>query len=502
MKAALLSVSDTTNLEHLAKTLTSLGFTLLTTTGTGKYLNTFGIESVSIEDYTGYKEILGGRVKSLHPKIHGGILAKRDSKSDMEDLKSIDALTIDVVVVTLYPFRSKAKKEMQHREQIELVDIGGATLLRAAAKNCEYVLVVSDPSQYNEVTDMLLETKSVEALPFEYKKEKAILAFSLLADDALSVARLLSGGAVAGEVLTKFQDLRYGENPHQEAGFYKRFSIKELPWKQFQGKELSYNNLLDLDASFSLIEPFFGDAPTAIIIKHTNPCGVGTGDTLLEAVKRAKRSDPRSHFGGIVVVNQKMDVEEADEIASEFAEIVVAPDFTEQALIRFSKNKNLRVVSFSTINKEYELRSAASGFLIQSVDLVSSDYEIVSRREPTKVELEELNFAWKVCAKVKSNAIVLVKDKSVIGVGAGQMSRIDSVELCLHKAKIHGHSTKGSVCASDAFFPFPDSVTALGDAGVSAILAPGGAKRDEEIITEANRFNIALLFSKYRHFRH
>ncbi len=502
MKAALLSVSDTTNLEHLAKTLTSLGFTLLTTTGTGKYLNSFGIESVSIEDYTGYKEILGGRVKSLHPKIHGGILAKRDSKSDMDDLKSIDAFPIDVVVVTLYPFRSKAKKEMPHREQIELVDIGGATLLRAAAKNCEYVLVVSDPSQYNEVTDKLIEAKSVEALEFEYKKEKAILAFSLLADDTLSVAKLLSSGSIGGEVLTKFQDLRYGENPHQEAGFYKRFSSKELPWEQHQGKELSYNNLLDLDASFSLIEPFFGDAPTAIIIKHTNPCGVGTGNSLLEAVKRAKKSDPRSHFGGIVVVNQKMDVEEADEIASEFAEIVVAPDFTEQALIRFSKNKNLRVVSFSSISKDYELRSAASGFLIQSSDTVSSDYEVVSRREPTKDELKELNFAWKVCAKVKSNAIVLAKENSVIGIGAGQMSRIDSVELCLHKAKIHGHSTKGSVCASDAFFPFPDSITALGEAGVTAILAPGGAKRDEETIAEANRFNIALLFSKYRHFRH
>lgn len=502
MKAALLSVSDTTNLEHLAKTLTSLGFTLLTTTGTGKYLNSFGIESLSIEDYTGYKEILGGRVKSLHPKIHGGILAKRDSKSDMEDLKSIDALSIDVVVVTLYPFRSKAKKDMPHREQIELVDIGGATLLRAAAKNCEYVLVVSDPSQYNEVTEKLLDVKSVESLPFEYKKEKAILAFSLLADDTLSVAKLLSGGSVTGEVLTKFQDLRYGENPHQDAGFYKRFGTKTLPWKQHQGKELSYNNLLDLDASFSLIEPFFGDEPTAIIIKHTNPCGVGTGNSLLEAVKRAKKSDPRSHFGGIVVVNQKMDVEEADEIASEFAEIVVAPDFTEQALIRFSKNKNLRVISFSAFNQDYELRSSASGFLIQSVDSVRFDYEVVGRREPTKEELAELNFAWKVCAKVKSNAIVLSKENSVIGVGAGQMSRIDSVELCLHKAKIHGHSIKGSVCASDAFFPFPDSVTTLGEAGVSAILAPGGAKRDDEIIAEANRFNIALLFSKFRHFRH
>jgi phosphoribosylaminoimidazolecarboxamide formyltransferase/IMP cyclohydrolase len=502
MKAALLSVSDTTNLEKLATTLVDLGFALLTTTGTGKYLSSRGINSISLEDYTGYKEILGGRVKSLHPKIHGGILAKRDSKSDLDDLKSIDAFTIDVVVVTLYPFREKAKKEMPHREQIELVDIGGATLLRAAAKNCEYVLVVSDPSQYPDVIDKLSEVKSVEALPFEYKKQKAIRAFTLLADDTLSIAKLLSNGEVEGEVLTKFQDLRYGENPHQEAGFFKRFRAEALPWKQHQGKELSYNNLLDLDASFSLIEPFFGDAPTAIIIKHTNPCGVGIGESLLEAVKRAKKSDPRSHFGGIVVVNRKMDVEEADEIASEFAEIVVAPDFTDQALIRFSKNKNLRVVSFSAFNRDYELRSSASGFLIQSVDTVSFEYQVAGRREPTKEELEELNFAWKVCARVKSNAIVLAKEKSVIGVGAGQMSRIDSVELCLHKAKIHGHSTKGSVCASDAFFPFPDSVTALGEAGISAILAPGGAKRDEEVIAEANRFNIALLFSKYRHFRH
>ena len=515
-RAALLSVSDTTGLEPLAKTLTELGYTLLTTTGTGAFLDKLGIKSLPIEEYTKQPEILGGRVKTLHPKIHAGILAKRDTPQDMEDLKNADALPIDVVVVTLYPFREKIKKgadkDLTYRKLIELVDIGGATLLRAASKNAEFVLVVSDPSDYSECAKALTEAKYVEKLPLEFRLSRAVSALTILADDTMTITKTLSR-KVAGEkpregiVLEEVQSLRYGENPHQQAGFYRLAGESgPLPWKQLQGKELSYNNLIDLDAAFNLIKPFLSKEPTAVIIKHTNPCGVGRGESVLKAIQSAKRCDPRSHFGGIIVTNREFTREAAEEVAAEFAEIVVAPTFSSDALERFQKNKNLRVIeaSLDANMPIHEFKQAAFGVLVQERDPGSSllDAEVVSQRAPTAQEKAELEFAWSVCAGVKSNSIVLAKEGMVIGVGAGQMSRIDSVEIALNKAKFHKHELKGSVAASDAFFPFPDSVETMAQAGITAIVAPGGAKRDPEVIAAANAANVALMFAKNRHFRH
>lgn len=515
-RAALLSVSNTTGLEPLAKALTELGYTLLTTTGTGAFLDKAGIKSLAIEEYTKQPEILGGRVKTLHPKIHAGILAKRDTPQDLEDLKNSNALPIDVVVVTLYPFRDKIKqgadKDLTYRKLIELVDIGGATLLRAAAKNAEFVLVVSDPSDYGNCAKALSEAKFVEKLPLEFRLSRAVSALSILADDTVTISKTLSR-RVEGEkpregiVLEEVQPLRYGENPHQKAGFFRMVGDNApLPWKQLQGKELSYNNLIDLDSSFNLIRPFLKKEPTAVIIKHTNPCGVGRGTSVLAAIQAAKKCDPRSHFGGIIVTNNEFPLDAAEEVAAEFAEIVVAPSFSKEALERLQRNKNLRVIeaSLDTPMPAIEFKQAAFGVLVQERDngTTLEDAEIVSKRAPTSQEKAELEFAWSVCSGVKSNSIVLAKEGMVIGVGAGQMSRIDSVEIALRKAELHKHNIKGSVAASDAFFPFPDSVQTLAASGVTAIVAPGGAKRDPEVIAAANEAGVALMFAKNRHFRH
>lgn len=513
-KAALLSVSTTEGLLPFARLLQEEGFTLLTTTGTGAFLKKNGISSLKIEEYTGQKEILGGRVKTLHPKIHAGILAKRDDESDRNDLISMEAFNIDVVVVSLYPFREKVRSgsEWSHRELVELIDIGGATLLRAAAKNSEFVLVAGNHHEYEACMEQLKNSDGeVSKIPLEFKVRQALSAFSQLVDDTSQIYATFQekfSGHTKEEViiLHEAQRLRYGENPHQKAGFFLSCT-SPLFWTQRQGKELSYNNILDLDASFSLIKPFLSEtSPVAVIIKHTNPCGAAYGESVLDAVRKSKLSDPRSHFGGIIVVNKEVTEEVAEEVASDFAEIFIAPSFSEAALSRLSKMKNLRVIDFNAdlLLTTQEVRTAAGGFLIQEKDPGSSihDSATVSMRAASSYEHEDLAFAWKLCAQVKSNAIVLVKNGTLIGTGAGQMSRIDSVELALKKASVHGHSLKGAVAASDAFFPFPDGVETLGDAGISAIVVPGGAKRDPEIIEACNKREMALLFAKNRHFKH
>lgn len=513
-KAALLSVSTTEGLLPFAKLLQEQGFALLTTTGTGTFLKKNGIESVKIEEYTGQKEILGGRVKTLHPKIHAGILAKRDNHSDCEDLSSMNAYSIDVVIVSLYPFREKVRSgaDLNHRELVELIDIGGATLLRAAAKNAEFVLVAGNHFEYESCIEHLKNASGdVSKIPLAFKIQQSLSAFSQLIDDTTQIYTTLNERTENQTQqitlsLQEIQSLRYGENPHQKAGFY-AISKDSLFWKQHQGKELSYNNILDLDASFSLIKPFlYEESPVAVIIKHTNPCGAAYGSSVLGAIKKSKLSDPRSHFGGIIVVNKEVSEEVAEEVASDFAEIFVAPSFSQEALGRLSKMKNLRVIEFDPkgLSTSMDYRSAAGGFLVQEKDPGSTVEQstCASIRAPSDKEKSDLSFAWKLCSQVKSNAIVLVKDGTLIGTGAGQMSRIDSVELAIKKASVHGHILKGAVAASDAFFPFPDGVETLGDAGISAVISPGGAKRDPEIIEACNKKDMALLFAVSRHFKH
>ncbi|NMC63728.1 MAG: bifunctional phosphoribosylaminoimidazolecarboxamide formyltransferase/IMP cyclohydrolase [SAR324 cluster bacterium] len=521
-KAALLSVSDDRGLEEIARCLVDCGFTLLATTGTGKYLSSKGINFISIEEYTGQKEILDGRVKTLHPKIHAGILARREKVSHMAELESSETLPIDIVIVNLYPFVKRIQEDATKPldEMIELVDIGGPTLLRAASKNFQSVMPVIDPKDYQEVIDALRTYKDVSKIPMGLKKKLAERVFTILAQDNLEVARYLSSltdegvldtqsrfSRVDGRIIEREQSLRYGENPHQEACFYRVVGgAVEKPWEQLQGKALSFNNILDADAALSLISAFEGAKPTAVIMKHLNPCGVASSASLVDALKLAKRGDPRSHFGGIIAFNQKVTGAVTEEIVEDFAEIVIAPEYETEALLLLKTRKNLRVLKCLAVPPTVrELRSVMGGMLMQTRDAGVSRLNstmVVSQRIPTEQEIEDLQFAWTVCAHVKSNAIVIAKNQMLLSVGAGQMSRIDSTEIAISKARTHGHFLVRAVAASDAFFPFPDSVEALAQAGVTAIVTPFGAMRDGETIEMANKYEMALLFAPDRHFRH
>lgn len=513
IKAALLSVSDRTGLESFARDLQSLGFTLLTTSGTAKALSAAGISSVSIEEYTGQKEILDGRVKTLHPKIHAGLLARRDDATHMRQLTEDGILPIEVAAVNLYPFvqNLSSDKARDPLRMIELVDVGGPTMIRAAAKNHAAVYPVIDPADYDRVLAALKARDSGDSLTL--RRELAVKVFTQLAYDNLEIAKYFSGlgseagfSSVSGIVLQQEQSLRYGENPHQKAVYYRAVGAPMRDWKQLHGKELSYNNLLDFDAAIRMMRMLPDDVPAAVIIKHLNPCGAAAGSSLLDALKKAKRCDPRSHFGGIIAFNSTVDRSVAEDVKEDFAEIVVAPGYEEDALEVLQRSKNLRIMTVNISDPgSYELRSSAGGYLVQQGDNEVShleELEVVSSRPPTPQELKDLQFAWLMCAHVKSNAITLAKDGMLIAVGAGQMSRIDSVELALAKAKRHEHDLKGAVAASDAFFPFTDSVETLAAHGITAIVAPSGAKRDADVVATANRLNVTLLFAPDRHFRH
>ena len=530
-KAALISVSDKTGLVEFAKGLTELGFVLLATSGSKKSLDEAGIESVSIELYTDQKEILGGRVKTLHPKIHGGLLAKRSDPEHLAQLEAQDILPIDVAIINLYPFTQNlfSDKATDAAKMVELIDIGGPTMIRAAAKNFTGVLPVLDPSDYNEILSELRTHKEVGKTSLALRKRLSQKVFTFTANYDLQIAKYLSHvdaseaatlsdakvktdtqfelGEVSGVVLTEEQPLRYGENPHQDAKLYRSVDGQyERNFTQLNGKELSYNNLLDYDAALQMMQGFPTDKTAAVIIKHLNPCGAAYGTSVVDAIEKAKRCDPRSHFGGIIATNQTLTAAAAEDIAGEFAEIVVAPSYEPKALERLRKNKNLRVLEAPLTRKAfYELRSTQAGVLVQKSDLRASSVsqaETVSTRAPSPAEQLDLEFAWGLCAHVKSNAIVLVKDGMLISVGAGQMSRVDSAELAVSKAKTHNHDLKGAVAASDAFFPFPDSVEFLASHGVTAVIAPGGAKRDPDVIESCNKLGISLLFTGDRHFRH
>jgi len=534
-KAALLSVSNREGLEVFAKGLIDLDYVLLTTAGTGKYLAERGIPYVSVEEYTGQKEIMDGRVKTLHPKIYAGLLARRNNAQDMHELEVRGILPVDVAAVNLYPFAANVGSTKDQDGMIELIDIGGPSMIRAAAKNFKYVLPVIDPADYEAVVSFLSKgcnLPSAEA-DLAFRRRLAIKVFAYLAYDSLEIASYFSNQAgqdqpdqidlrtsdqpmghclgalseVNGLVLFRKQVLRYGENPHQRAVFYQPAGLKRADWRQLGGKELSYNNLLDVDSVVRILRDLPVEPPKAVIVKHLNPCGAASADTQLQALRYAKRCDSRSHFGGIIGFSQAVGVEVAREIREDFAEVVVAPAFEAQAVEVLKQSKNLRVVQvgMQSVPRLLELRSVLDGVLVQESDRGAADIasaRLVTQRQASPAELEDLKFAWTLCAHVKSNAVVIVKNKALIGVGAGQTSRIDSVEVALMKAKYHGHDLEGAVAASDAFFPFVDGVEALAHAGVSAVIAPEGARRDAEVVAAAERLGISLFFVVDRHFRH
>lgn len=524
-KMALFSVSDRTGLDELAKALVESGYTILATSGTGKALADAGVPYTSVEDYTGLAELLDGRVKTLHPKIHGGVLARRDMPSHLRQLTEADINPIDVVVVNLYPFTKYlgSERASNPEEMTELVDVGGPTMIRAAAKNHRFVLPLIDPADYPEVISRLRATSGdIDPFSLEFRRGLAAKVFSSLSAYDAAIGGYFAGvtSAEPGNTgfpstlsvsLQKGSDLRYGENPHQKAAVY-RVSSTSLPllsgprWELLGGKEMSYNNMLDFDAALRLLADL-PDTQTAVaILKHLNPCGVALAGSVYEAIVRAKECDPRSHFGGILITNREIDQAAAQEIRGDFAEIVIAPSFSEEALATLRTSKNLRIIRVSLETLQgYEVRTVAGAVLIQQPDTDRSSLshaELASPRVPTEDELQDLDLAWRVVGHVKSNAIVLVRGGLLVGVGAGQMSRIDSIELAIKKAKAHGHLLHGAVAASDAFFPFPDSIEALAEEGVTCVVSPSGSRRDDEVREVAATRNVSLFFASDRHFKH
>lgn len=520
---ALISVADRTGLVEFAQGLTKLGFELLTTSGSGAALLSAGVASTPIEQFTKSPEILDGRVKTLHPTIHAGLLAKLDKPGHVEQLRDHQLRPISVCAVNLYPFSStvRAGQDLSLAKMTELIDIGGPTMIRAAAKNHAFVLPVIDPADYSRVLEYLSSTidSPMDQRSNSFRLQLAAKVFQAIAHYDLDIARFvtqcaaqeaanpeISVSGFEGFVATRTQNLRYGENPHQSAGFYR--TALESKWKQLGGKELSYNNLLDVDASLRIISAVSAAGRcTAAIIKHANPCGVAYAESGVLALQKAKQCDPRSHFGGIIVLDSEVTEEIATEVRGDFAEVLVAPSFSAKALEILSKSSSLRLISATPqALPGFEVRSCIDGMLIQQRDIQStigtSDPlgEVLVGQMPT--DKTDLELAWAVCSQTKSNAIVIAKNGYILGTGAGQMSRVDSVELALSKAKLHGHDVSGAVAASDAFFPFPDGLEFLIKAGIKTVIAPTGAKRDAEILAAASAAGINFIGAAKRHFRH
>lgn len=520
IKRALFSVSDKRGVIEFAKELHDIGIEIISTGGTYKSLIDAKIRAIQISDITGYSEMLDGRVKTLHPAIHGGILAQRKNPKHMEQLKKLKIKPIDMVVVNLYPFAEAiGKKDAALEDAIENIDIGGPTLIRAAAKNFEDVVVIVNPDKYNEVLTELKNNSgnigagtryklAVEAFGHTYEYDKLIHEYLRNRDETKEEIRY-EFPSVLSLTYKKASPLRYGENPHQKAVFYHDIfptdSTQIAMAKQLHGKELSFNNILDTDGALDALKEF--DGPTAIIVKHATPCGIACGNSLADAYKMAYDTDPISAFGGIVALNRKLDTITAQDIASTFMEVVVAPGYDADALEILKKKKNLRILEIGEIKNimpegEIDIKKVGGGILLQTKDtakLDTSKLEFVTSRKPSKEELDSLLFAWKVAKHVKSNAIVLVKNRRTIGIGAGQTNRVDAVWIAAKKA---GDKSKGSVLASDAFFPFRDAVDEAAKAGVTAIIHPGGSIRDQEVVAAANEHNIAMVFTRMRCFRH
>jgi phosphoribosylaminoimidazolecarboxamide formyltransferase/IMP cyclohydrolase len=511
---ALLSVSDKTGLLPLAQALIQAGVELISTGGTAKTLRDAGLKVMDLSAYTGFPEMMDGRVKTLHPKIHGGLLYIRGNATHEAAAQAHDIQPIDLVVVNLYPFEETvAKPNVTLPEAIENIDIGGPSMLRSAAKNHESVTVVVDPADYAEVARQITETGGTG---LELRRRLAAKVFARTAEYDAAIAAHLAKAFATGAAsplpaalslqAPLVQPLRYGENPHQAAALYGRFHEY---FQQLHGKELSYNNILDLTAAASLIAEFAADGPTLAILKHTNPCGVGQGTNLREAWDKAYATDKQAPFGGIIAVNQPLDLPCAEAIAEIFSEVIVAPGFNPDALAWLQKKKNLRllqVLKNPLAAKPWDVRSVgADSFLLQERDLKATlvhELKIVTRRQPTPAELQAMLFGWRVVKHIKSNAILYASADRTLGVGAGQMSRVDSSRIAVWKAGEAGISLRGSVVCSDAFFPFPDGLVAAAEAGATAAIQPGGSVRDPEVIAAADQRNLAMAFTGIRHFRH
>ncbi len=507
-RRALISVSDKTDLIPFAEGLEKLGYEIISTGGTLKILQEAGVNAIPVEQVTGFPEILDGRVKTLHPKIHGGLLAKRSEPSHVKALEANDIAPIDIVVVNLYPFKETLAKGASHEEIIENIDIGGPAMLRAAAKNYEDVAVIVNPARYSAILELLEK----DLLTVEVRKELAAEVFRHTAHYDSMIAKYFSDETsdLFTETFTRtferVQSLRYGENPHQEAAFYGIPNYKGISLanaKQLHGKELSFNNIQDANAALEIVLEY--EEPTAVAVKHMNPCGIGVGDDLHTAFNRAYEADPVSIFGGIIAVNREVDEQTALKMSEIFLEIIIAPSFSEKALNILTKKQNIRLLEVpmdEDVDVYEKLVSVKGGLLVQTNDreqVTEADLKVVTERKPTKEELEDLLFAWKAVKHVKSNAIVLAKDKQTIGVGAGQMNRVGAAKIAIEQA---GEKAKGAVMASDAFFPMPDTVEAAAKAGITAIIQPGGSKRDQDSIDVCNEHGIAMVFTNVRHFKH
>lgn len=509
MPRALISVSDKRGIVPFAQELVAMGWEILSTGGTHAALRKAGVPAQSVESVTGFPEILDGRVKTLHPVIHGGLLARRGVAEHEAALSAHGIGPIDLLAVNLYPFRETvAKPNVSFEDAIENIDVGGPAMLRSAAKNHESVIVVVDPTDYQPVLQML---RSGGVTP-EARRQFAAKVFSHTGNYDAAIAHYLiprEEGLPSQITVTieQIMKLRYGENPSQRAGLYatdEPRGIRDL--KQRQGKELSFNNLLDLDAGMTTVALWPGRVACAVI-KHSTPCGIALGPTPGEAARRAIAADPQSAFGGIVAFNTVVDAKTAEALGDLFLEVVVAPSFHEEALALFAKRKNLRVVELPVSHGEpgFDLKRLRGGFLVQDrFTFESSDLEwkVVTQRRPSDAEWGDLRFAWAAVSAVKSNAVLIVKDEQTIGIGAGQMSRVDSSFLSVHKARQQGHGTAGSCMASDAFFPFADGVDEAAAAGVTAIIQPGGSIRDAEVIAAADAKGLAMVFTGRRQFRH
>jgi phosphoribosylaminoimidazolecarboxamide formyltransferase/IMP cyclohydrolase len=523
LRRALLSVYDKSGLVDLARMLAHRRVELISTGGTRAALAAAGIASCDVSDVTGFPEIMDGRVKTLHPKIHGGLLAVRDDPRHVDAMKIHGIGAIDLLVVNLYPFEETVATRADERTIVENIDIGGPAMIRAAAKNHGYTAVLVDPADYAELTAALADNDG--ATPFALRRRLAAKAFARTAAYDAAIAgwfaraseeRLPAWVSFAGRLAEK---LRYGENPHQIAGLYvtgeKRPGVASA--RQVQGKQLSYNNLNDTDAAYELVAEFEPAQSAAVaIIKHANPCGVATAATLAEAYLKAFRCDPTSAFGGVVALNRPLDAEAAGEIVKIFTEVIVAPGASDEAMAVVATKKNLRLLLAESLPdpraRSLTVRSVAGGLLVQDRDwgmVAESDLKLVTKRAPSAAETADLLFAWRVAKHVKSNAIVYARDGATAGIGAGQMSRVDSAMIAARKAEEAARAAGlpeslafGSVCASDAFFPFPDGLIAAADAGATAVIQPGGSMRDDEVIAAADARAMAMVFTGMRHFRH
>ena len=513
IKKALISVSDKSNVLELAKSLSSYDIEILSTGGTAKLLKENKINVTEVSDYTKFPEMLDGRVKTLHPKIHGGILGRRDNPDHNETMKNHEIDPIDLVVVNLYPFEETISQEGCTLElAIENIDIGGPAMIRSAAKNYQHVAVLTNPEDYKSFTNEINKNQGSISLDLSFSLAKKAFEKTSAYDSAIN--NYLSSDSQnqfpdqLTKTISKVMDLRYGENPHQEAAFYKDSSedVGSLSsFDQIQGKELSFNNLNDSDTAWECVKKF--SQPTCVIVKHANPCGVASTGSLKESYEAAFKTDPTSAFGGIIAFNKSLDEETASLIINQFAEVIIAADFTEGALKVFRNKPNVRLlkIKIENNNTEFDFKKIGGGWLIQTPDIHSLNINtcnVVTALKPTEEQLDDMKFAWVVSQYVKSNAIVFCKNKQTLGIGAGQMSRVDSTKIASLKAGNANIDLTQSIVASDAFFPFRDGIDVIASHGAKCIIQPGGSIKDEEVIDAANEHGIVMLFTNIRHFKH